>query len=242
MGIIKTKGIVLAENNMGDFDKMITLFTPDCGKIGCSAKGARRPKSLLMAGTQFLCFGEYMIYKSANSYHINSCDPIEVFYNIRIDLNKLKYASHIIKIIIDVTDENEGNYRILQLLLNTLYIISETNRDLDFILSIFKIRLVCILGFTPNTLECTECGKKEDFRYFSFKNEGFKCSDCGKVDKSAIRISETTVNAIQYIIASTPKKIFSFNIPEESKKELELIANVYLNDKLEKEYKLEELF
>ena len=109
-------------------------------------------------------------------------------------------------------------------------------------MSIFKIRLVCILGFTPNTLECTECGKKEDFRYFSFKNEGFKCSDCGKVDKSAIRISETTVNAIQYIIASTPKKIFSFNIPEESKKELELIAKVYLNDKLEKEYKLEELF
>ena len=39
MGIIKTKGIVIAESNMGDFDKMITILTPN-GKIECSAKGA----------------------------------------------------------------------------------------------------------------------------------------------------------------------------------------------------------
>ena len=38
------------------------------------------------------------------------------------------------------------------------------------------------------------------------------------------------------------KKIFSFNVSEESQKELELITKLYMNDKLEKEYKLEELF
>ena len=38
------------------------------------------------------------------------------------------------------------------------------------------------------------------------------------------------------------KKIFSFNISDESLKELELVTKLYLNDKLEKEYKLEELF
>lgn len=29
MGIIKTKAIVLRESNMGDFDKMLTMLTPD---------------------------------------------------------------------------------------------------------------------------------------------------------------------------------------------------------------------
>ena len=67
MGIIKTKGIILSESKMGDFDKMVTILTPS-GKIGCAAKGARRPKSLLMAGTQFLCFGEYMLFKSGDNY------------------------------------------------------------------------------------------------------------------------------------------------------------------------------
>ena len=66
MGIIKTKGIILSESNMNDFDKMLTVLTPN-GKIGCAAKGARRPKSLLMAGTQFLCFGEYMMYQDRKS-------------------------------------------------------------------------------------------------------------------------------------------------------------------------------
>ena len=59
MGLIKTKGLILAQNNMGDYDKMCTLLTPELGKIGCSAKGARRAKSTLMAGTQLLCFGDF---------------------------------------------------------------------------------------------------------------------------------------------------------------------------------------
>lgn len=35
MGIIKTKGIILSESNMNDFDKMVTILTPN-GKIGCA--------------------------------------------------------------------------------------------------------------------------------------------------------------------------------------------------------------
>ena len=49
MGIIKTKGIVILESNMSDYDKMVTILTPNLGKIGCAARGARRPKSSLMA-------------------------------------------------------------------------------------------------------------------------------------------------------------------------------------------------
>ena len=28
MGTIKTKGIIIAENNVGDFDKILTMLTP----------------------------------------------------------------------------------------------------------------------------------------------------------------------------------------------------------------------
>ena len=48
MGIVKTKGIIISENNMDDFDKMLTILTPGMGKISCAAKGARRPRSLLL--------------------------------------------------------------------------------------------------------------------------------------------------------------------------------------------------
>ena len=241
MGLIKTKGIIISESNMNDFDKMVTILTPN-GKIGCSAKGARKPKSLLMAGTQFLCFGEYLIYEGASTYHINSCDTIELFYPIRTDLNKLKYASHVSKIINDVTYENQNTYKILQLYLNTLYMISQTDRNLDFILSVFKIRLLTLLGFSPEIKYCTTCKTNENLSYFSIKDNGFKCLSCGKVDKSAIQISNSTITAIRYIMMSDAKKIFSFQISDENLKELNLVSKLYFNEKLEKEYKLEELF
>lgn len=237
MGIIKTKGIVLAQNNMGDNDKMITILTPDLGKIGCAARGARRPKSTLMAGTQFLCFADFIIYKGVSSYSINSADPIEIFYNIRLDIEKLKYAVEVTKIANDVTEENEGSYKILQLVLNTLYMISESDKDLDFILSIYKLRLLSIIGFRPVIDKCATCNEKKELKFFSFRDNGLKCANCKKQDTGAVELSEATAKAIKYIILVEPKKIFSFDMSDENKKQLNLLSKIYLNKCIEKEYK-----
>lgn len=203
-----------------------------------AAKGSRRPKSLLMAATQFLCFGEYVLYKSGNTYSINSCETIEVFYNIRTDLDKLNYASYMTKIINDVTTENQNSYRILQLFLNTLYMISETDKNLSLINSVFTLRLLSIIGFRPQIEECKECKTKDDLTYFSFRDSGFKCSACAKQDKGAVEISPSTKDAIRYIVLADAKKLFSFEIPEASIKELEIISKIYLEEKLEKEYRI----
>lgn len=235
MGIIKTKGLIISESKMGDFDKMVTLLTPN-GKIGCAAKGARRPKSLLMAGTQFFCFGEYLIFKGNNSYNINAADTIEIFYNLRTDLDKLNCAVQVCKIVDSVTDENQNTYKILQLLLNTLYVISETDKNLELISAVFKIRLLCLLGFMPKVKKCVKCDNEEKIAFFSIIDDGFKCINCGKTDKSAISVCATTVDAIRYIIFSPAKKIFSFDLPEESIREISLISKIYLNEKLELNY------
>ncbi len=188
------------------------------------------------------CFGEYLTYKGSSTYHINSVEPIEVFYNLRIDLEKLKYAVHINKIVQDVTEENQNCYQILQLLLNTLYTISETTKNLEMVLGVFKLRLLCILGFTPKVIQCTNCKEKEKLTYFSIKDNGFKCNICGKQDSSTIAISKSTLNAIKYTVTAPPKKLYSFNLKEEALEEFKLVTKLYFNEKLEREYKLEELF
>ena len=197
MATIKTKGIIIAENNTGDYDKMLTMLTPGVGKISCIAKGARRQKSALLAGSQLFCFGEYMMYKGSNTYNINSCETIEIFYNIRTDLDKLKYAMHITKIIQDVTTENQNSYKILQLYLNTLYTISETDKDLDLTLSIFKIRLMCYLGFSPRVEKCTNCGEQNNLTSFSLKDSGFKIAFGGGNTKA-------TRNSNKYVVPRYP--------------------------------------
>ncbi len=242
MATVKVKGIILSENNMADYDKMLTILTPNFGKISCSAKGARRPKSALLAGTQLFCFGEYLLYQGTSTYHMNSCETIEMFYNLRTDLDKLKYAIYVNKIIQDVTDENENCYNILQLYLNTLYMLSETQKDKEFIISIFKLRLLSILGFMPRVMACVNCKEKEKLNYFSIRDNGFKCEPCSKQDKSSIFMSESTKNAIRYTISAPAKKVFSFNLKNESLEEFKLITKIYFNEKMEKEYKIEEIF
>ena len=242
MATVKVKGIILSENNMGDYDKMLTILTPNFGKISCSAKGARRPKSALLAGTQLFCFGEFLLYQGTSTYHINSCEIIEMFYKIRTDLDKLKYAIHVNKIVQDVTDENENCYNILQLYLNTLYMLSETQKDKELIVSIFKLRLLSILGFMPRVMACVTCREKEQLSYFSIRDNGFKCEPCSRQDKSSLYMSESTKNAIKYTISAPAKKLFSFELKNEALEEFKLITRIYFNEKMEKEYKVEEIF
>ena len=237
MGTIKSSGIIISENNSGDYDKMLTMLTPGLGKISCVAKGARRPRSALLAGTQFLCFGEYLMYKGSNTYNINSCETIEVFYNLRTDLDKLNNAAEITKIIKEVTEENENCYKILQLFLNTLYTLSETDKNPELVISIFKMKLLCFLGYTPRINECVNCKEKENLTNFSLRDNGFKCDACARQDKSSLNMSESTMNAIKYIIMAPAKKLYSFNLKDESLNELKLISKIFFNEKLEKEYK-----
>ncbi len=208
-----------------------------CGKISCLAKGARRTKSLLLAGTQFLCFGEYMLYKGSEVYNMNSCETIELFYNLRTDFDKLKYAVCITKIIGDVTTENQNTYKILRLFLNTLYTISEREKNLSLVFSIFELRLLSILGYKPIIEYCTNCHTKIDLHFYSIIDNGLKCSACAKQDTSSIQMMDATKDAVTYSIIAPQEKLYSFNIPEEAIRELEIIAKLYTTQKLEKEYK-----
>ena len=85
----------------------------------------------------------------------------------------------------------------------------------------------------PNVKKCTRCDETENIAYFSIADNGFKCKNCGKVDKSAISISPTTVDAIRYIVSAPAKKVFSFDLPEEALTEISLVSKVYLKEKLE---------
>ena len=59
---------------------------------------------------------------------------------------------------------------------------------------------------------------------------------------SSLDMSESTRSAILYTISSPPKKLYSFSLKDDSLREFELISKIYFNEKLEKEYKLEDLF
>ena len=243
MGIIKTKGIVTKIVNYSDSDKILTAITADQGKIQVFCKGAQKSKGALLASTEFLAFSDFVLYEgSGDMYKMSSADIIEVFYNLRIDVEKLAYATTMAQIMNDVCQEEELCFKKLQLFLNTLYVLAETDKPLEFVYAVFRVRLLAILGFIPRLGGCVSCPKSAieigESKGFSIKDNGIKCEVCARIDKGAIKISEITYTSLLYILSSDAKKIFSFEIPEKDLEELRLLAGVYMNEKLEKEYKV----
>jgi len=62
MALYKTEGIVIRTRNLGEADRIITLYTRDRGKVEGVARGSRRARSRLMGATQLFTYGHYLMY------------------------------------------------------------------------------------------------------------------------------------------------------------------------------------
>ncbi len=238
MSYIKTGGIVIREVNTGEADKIVTILTKNLGKISAYAKSAKRPRSKFVAGTQFLCYSNLVLFKGRDLYSLNSCDVVEPFYEIRNDVVRLTYSAYITDIVNDLIQEEQPAAKSLQLLLNTFYMLSKTDKSPELITRIFELRFLSILGYAPGVRACTNCGNEETNEiYFSFKRCGLLCGQCLNDDPYAKRISQGTAKALKYIVYSGIKELFRFDVSQDVLYELGKISQRYLKDRLDKEYR-----
>jgi len=235
----KLLGVVLKEVNTNEADKVLTVLSESKGKIMVFAKGARRARNSFVLSTQLLCYSEFVLFKGKDMYYLSSADLIKHFYCIREDIIKLTYSAHILEICSDGVQENQYSGDVLKLLLNTLYIIENSiNKSYELIISIFELKFVSIIGFTPDISECNYC-KKVSFNkaYYNFSNNFIVCEDCYLNAKRQVPISFGTLEAMKYIIGSTIKNIFKVNLLDNLVIELRNFTSQYLNHVMEKEYK-----
>lgn len=238
LGIVKTKGIVINQANSKESDKILTILTPDLGKISVIVKGARNGSSKL-AMSELFVFLDLVLYKNTGDiYMLNSAQIIEMFYNLRTDIEKIYYLTYICKLVYDISTENQNSFALMQLLLNTIYLYSEGKKDNMFLATVFQIRLLRILGFNPKLDSCNCCGDSE-LVSFSIKYNSLICAQCSKNDTGSISFTQSTINALKYILLSDSKKIFSFNVSDNVLAELKLFIKIYLYEKLEKEYDID---
>lgn len=227
--IIKTKGIVIREVNYGEADKMLTILTPDLGKISCVAKGARKPKSRFLGVSGLFTFSDFILFKgSLDTYTVNSGEIIESFYNLRCDLDKLTCAMEITKILREMVQEGENSTKTLRLYLNTLYVLSTSSKEMEFIKIVFLIKLLAISGFAVYMDECKKCRNRVEGLYYDYKENVFLCDECGKLNKSVVLLRKGTVAAIRYIVRADIDRIFSFELGEGLIEELRLFSKLQM--------------
>ena len=94
MGLIVTPALVIRRADYSDYDRMVTLFTPDMGRIDAIARGCRRPKSPLVNAVELFTSGEYQLYERRDRYALEQCQISEDYYALRTDYDRLRHGAY----------------------------------------------------------------------------------------------------------------------------------------------------
>lgn len=220
--MITVTGLIIKETNVGEGNKIITILTPEFGKIQAGASGARSYKSKLIAGCQLFCFTKFILSKKKDWYSVTSAEPIETFYNLRIGLEKLSLATYFCDLLCEISTDAHGAREVIQLALNAFYIITKSE-NLSLIKAAFELRLMSISGFKPELSRCAACGKAESLTGFSINDGSVYCDECN----NGGTIANGVLLAMRHITSSQAKRLFCFTVPTNVLSELSKIAENY---------------
>ncbi|KAB3535360.1 DNA repair protein RecO [Alkaliphilus pronyensis] len=227
--LIKTEGFVLKNRKYSENDSLLTIFTRKAGKINAIAKGARKPKSALLAGVQPFCYSDFVLYKGRNLYTVNQCELKQIFYSIREDLDKLVYGSYILELIETVTTEGQTNNRLFNLLGKTLFILAKKDIEVNTVVRAFELKFLVYSGYKPYFNSCVSCGTNElDGSSFSFTEGGVLCSQCTAIDKQSVKISEMTLRLGNYLLQKDMMDIQKLKIHESLNNQLKKLIKKYI--------------
>ena len=76
---LKTPALVLRVTDYKEHDALLTVLTPNHGKMTVKARGLRRKNSPLVAPCQLLAYGEFVLFEYRGQYTVNEAFSIELF-------------------------------------------------------------------------------------------------------------------------------------------------------------------
>lgn len=240
--IIKTKALVIREYIVGESDKYVTLFTKEYGKIQALAPKAKKADRGFASSTQLFVYGDFILTSFKDTYRLVNAEIIEMFHDIRNNLEALSYASYVMEFVQYVTEPMLSQPALLKLTLQTLKAFTYEGASYELIRRIYEIRALSEIGFGLQMGVCTECGEvlKEDdnaIYYFSVEAGGLVCQGCMPYYKDIIRISYSTRFTIHYILTSPVNKLYHFTVSQPIQKQINEICDRYVPFYINKSFK-----
>ena len=228
------QGIVLRVTDYNDRDALLTVLSRNHGKLTIKARGLRRKNSPLIAPCQLLAFGEFTLFEYRGQYTINEAHSIELFQSLRRDLSKLSLGTYFAQVAELISQEDLPNPELQSLLLNCLFALSKLNISEMLVKSVFELRAACLSGYTPDLFGCHVCGNQNPDR-LDLSAGMLECRGC-RSGSSGIRMPVTPglLDAMRYICYCDPKKLFSFQIGQETLLHLADVTEAYLTTQLER--------
>lgn len=228
----KTKGLVIKEQTIGESDRLITVLTAEYGLVKAFVRKAKSIRSQNLSATSVFAYSEFTLYRSREAYVVDNATAIEIFFDLRNDLESLSLAQYFAQLTYFLSAQEQPAPEMLRLILNALHLLCKGEKSHKLIKAAVELRMMTLGGYMPDILACYRCGEYEsDIMYFDVEEGCIYCKDCCR--NNAIEMPLTVVKAIRYICLVDLKKIFSFNISDENMNILSDISEKYLLSRVE---------
>lgn len=235
--VYKTEAIVLKTLNVGEADKILTLYTPNLGKFSAIAKGVRRPKSKLGGHLGLLCHSSLMLARGQNLDIVTQAETISSFLPLRGDLWRATLALYAAELVDQFTAEHLENYPIFKLLLDTLHQLCEA-KDGELTMRYFELHLLAHLGYQPELHQCLGCKSALEPTTNLFSPAGgVLCPQCRDKEPLSRPISVNALKVMRFLAKSDYARASRLKLDPDLSRELESLLRQYIRYLLEREVK-----
>jgi DNA repair protein RecO (recombination protein O) len=154
----KTRAIVLRARNLGEADKIYTLFSEERGKIGAVGKGVRRATSRLAGKLEFMSEATLTMHRGRNLDVITSAEIRRAHWAAIVDPAGFATAHVIAELIDGFCETDYAMPEIYSLLCGVLQALAGSNEP-ALVVPRFELRLLGALGLAPESESCIRCGE-----------------------------------------------------------------------------------
>ena len=224
-------GVVVRVRDMGDHDRYLSILTAERGRITLLSKGSRSMRGPQMAVSQMFGYSNFEYYYRGTLAILKGGTPIQPFYAIGMDIDRLNLASYLCDVTCELTDEGEPAEEMLRLLLNSLYAISQDLYPQEIIKGAFEWRAMAMSGYAADLTSCHRCGNTEgETLYLDVMNGGVLCGECLHKKTGTVRpdvayddireaevicpITPSVLAALRYVTEAPAQRVFSFDLSD----------------------------
>ena len=197
----KTEAVVLRQIPLGEADRILTLYTPDIGKVRAVAKGVRRVKSRLGGHLELLNRVSVALYEGKSLDVVTEAQVVQSFRGLREDLEPLSRAMYVAEIVDGFSSERSPNSAIYTLLVDVLAELEKAAPH-DLLLRHFEMRLLEYAGYRPELFQCVACRSTLEPRdhLFSCSDGGVLCPTCRVTSSEAmLPVSVGAMKVLRYL-------------------------------------------
>lgn len=226
---------MLRRMDLGEADRLLTLFTPDEGKVRAIAKGVRRPGSRKSGHLEPFARTRLLLARGRNLDIITQAEAIDLYPGLRGDLERLGAAAYVVELLDRFTVQEGDSRAPYDLLIGALEQL-EAGAALAPLCRYYELRLLDIVGYRPELFYCVECESEiqaED-QFFSSGQGGVLCPRCGQGHREASRIGLPALKVLRHYQRSEYPAAVAPSVRAEVHAELENLMEAYLTYLLER--------